>query len=1106
MLVFSWLGSPRVDEDGKPVRLETRKVKALLAYLSLNPTGCSREKLAALFWPEFDQTHALANLRRALGSLNHTLPAGCFDVNRESVSWKGDTPFCMDVTEFRNGVREARTHSHSMEAPGFDYLEKLRQIEELYQGDFLEGLNLRDCPEFDDWQYFQREELQHDFTWLLNQLVHAYTDRGDLEKASATGRRWVSIDRLDGNAQQVLMEVYDRAGQRSLALRQYEDYARVLKTELGQEPADEIKIIYQRIMGKAEPATIPSTFSPDKDRSRSQTRKLPQVENSISLLKTKLYIPRLKANRITRQRLLARLDESSNYPLTLISAPAGFGKTTLLAEWALNTQNLLGWLSLDIDDNDPVRFLSYLITALDNVVEGVGSNASAILQTPQPVPAQSILTVLLNDLEQQNTPILLVLDDYQFISSHAVNEMLMFLLEHESRYLHLIIASRADPPLPLSRMRVLGKLLEIRTEALRFSLNETEEFFNRSMHVDLSPREITVLEDRTEGWIVGLQMAALSLHNRPDASGFINAFSGTNRYILDYLVEEALNRQPECIQEFLLKTSIFNQLSGSFCDKVLEDSVPFTDTFESSQAILEYLERANLFIISLDEERRWYRYHHLFSDMLQARFRLAFPNQAASLHIRASGWYEDGGLLSEAIQHAFLASDYERAAKLIEESSGKMIFEGNFITVINWLRAFPESFVRSRPWLCVWYAWALLASEVTNGVDSLLKDIEKALQDQRLNGAVEENIKDEELLNQLLSLQVTLASLECNHPLTIQLGLHAQQCLPLESISRLNVMYTLGNAYYITGKISEAEEAYQAVKTNAEKTGFLIRFILASYKLARIQQIKGHLNQAFNLYQDILGYAVDHGKEKYFGMGLIYSGISDIYYEWNRLKSARDMAVQSIRLDESSGAATLLANDHNILARILVAQHDLDAARLAFEKAERLIQSHTVLPEIKNMNEVSRIRLSLASSDLMHAAEWAKNLQSLGKLPSSFEREPEEIACARVFLAQRNDDQAVELLSQLSEAAEKTGRYSRLLEISVLLTRAFYNQNKTEKAFQCLDKSLQIGEPEGFLRVFVDEGESIEWMLKRGLEQGRWLGTRMLSYVNRILEAFQNEY
>src|SRR5713226_8993041 len=452
-------------------------------------------------------------------------------------------------------------------------------------------------------------------------------------------------------------------------------------------------------------------------------------ENVTPILATKLYLPRLRPNVVFRPRLLERLNEGLHRKLTLISAPAGFGKTTLVSAWVEGIERPTAWLSLDEGDNDPARFLAYLVAALQTIAANIGEGVLGVLQSPQPPPTEAILMALLNEITTLPDNFVLVLDDYHVIDAKPVDQALTYLVEHLPPHMHLVITTREDPQLPLARLRARGHLTEVRTADLRFTPSEAAAFLNQVMSLKLSAEDIAALERRTEGWIAGLQLAALSMQGHEDAASFIRSFTGSHHFVLDYLLEEVLGQQSERVQRFLLRTSILDRMSGPLCDAVV------LDPSISGQATLEYLEHANLFIIPLGDERRWYRYHHLFADLLRLRLHQSIassPAEAQSqvneLHLRASLWYEDHDLEIEAFQHAVAAHDVERAARLVEGKGMPLHFRGAVTPVLHWLESLPKTALNARPSLWVMYASALTMTGILSGVEEKLQAAEAAMQ------------------------------------------------------------------------------------------------------------------------------------------------------------------------------------------------------------------------------------------------------------------------------------------------------------------------------------------------------------------------------------------
>src|SRR6266699_2728990 len=539
-------------------------------------------------------------------------------------------------------------------------------------------------------------------------------------------------------------------------------------------------------------------------------------------LSTKLHRPQPREQLVRRPQLAERLTQGVMGPLTLVSAPAGFGKTTLLAQWLAESGMPFAWLSLEPGDNDPVRFLSYLIAALQTLDPHLGAVALTLLQMPQPAAAETVLTLLTNDVGshgREGGDFALVLDDYHVIDAKPIDQALTFLLEHLPPQMHLVIATREDPQLPLARLRARGHLTELRVTDLRFTPSEAAEFLTQGMGLNLSAEDITALEARTEGWIAGLQLAAISLQGQQDATGFITSFTGSHHFVLDYLVEEVLQQQPERVQTFLLRTSILDRLCGSLCDAVL------LDPSISGQETLEYIEHANLFLVPLDNERRWYRYHQLFADLLRQRLHQRSASSpgdevgdVTELHSRASLWYEDHGLSIEAFQHAAAANDVARAERLIEGEGMPLHFRGAAAPVLHWLESLPKTVLDVRPSLWVMYASTLLFGGQHTAVEEKLQAAEAALQE------AEPDDRTRDLVGRIASMRATLAVIQHDGATIITQSRRALEYLRPDNLPvRTATTWTLGYAYQLQGDRAAASQAYTeiiATATGLNATGF----------------------------------------------------------------------------------------------------------------------------------------------------------------------------------------------------------------------------------------------------------------------------------------------
>ncbi|HYZ04155.1 MAG TPA: hypothetical protein VE691_03625, partial [Rubrobacter sp.] len=601
---------------------------------------------------------------------------------------------------------------------------------------------------------------------------------------------------------------------------------------------------------------------------------------STPILATKLYVPAPQPRVVPRPRLSERLNEGLHRKLTLICAPAGFGKTTLLGEWLAGCGRPAAWLSLDEGDNDPTRFLAYLVAALRTVATDIGEGVLGGLQSPQPPPTETILTALLNEINAIPDDFVVVLDDYHLIDARPIDDALAFLLEHLPPRMHLVVATREDPHLPLSRLRVRGQMSELRAAYLRFTPSEAAEFLVGVMGLSLSAEDIAALEDRTEGWIAGLQLAALSMRGREDVAGFIRAFAGDNRYVVDYLVEEVLQRQPERVRSFLLQTSILERLSGPLCDAVTGR--------EGSNALLEALERGNLFVVPLDDRRHWFRYHHLFADVLRARLMEEQPDRAPTLHRRASEWYERNGSPTDAIRHALAAEDFERAAGLVELATLEMLGSSQE-TLYRWLMALPDEVVRARPVLSVYYAFALLGRGGFEAFDAHLRDAERWLatsaetSERREAPSVDMVVVDEVAFR---SLPGTIAVARAYHAGALGdvfcAADHARRALDLlpddDHLWRGAAASLLGIAYWTSGDLEAAYRSFADGVSHQQMTGQVRFQIAGTYILADIRIAQGRLNEAVRTYEQSLQVATEQG-EPVWGTAHLYVGLGELHRE-----------------------------------------------------------------------------------------------------------------------------------------------------------------------------------------------------------------------------------
>jgi LuxR family transcriptional regulator, maltose regulon positive regulatory protein len=607
------------------------------------------------------------------------------------------------------------------------------------------------------------------------------------------------------------------------------------------------------------------------------------------ILATKLYIPRPRPNVVSRPRLLSRLNEGLHGRLTLISAPAGFGKTTLASEWLAGGPRPAAWLSLDEADRDPARFLTYLVAALQTMVPTLGEGVLGMLQSSQPPPPEAILVALLNDLATLSEPVILVLDDYHVLDAQAIDQALAYLVDHLPPRLHLAIATREDPALPLARLRAWDQLTEVRAADLRFTPAEAAAFLNQVMGLSLSAEDIAALERRTEGWIAGLQLAAISMQGQQDTAGFIRSFTGSHHFVLDYLLEEVLGQQSERVQAFLLRTSILDRISAPLCDAVVRDPAAF------GRETLDYLERANLFLVPLDNERHWYRYHHLFAELLRQRLKQSAVSSVgdegsaiAELHRRASQWFEDNGLEIEAFHHAVAAGDVERAARLLEGKGMPLQFRGAVAPVLDWLESLPEAALDARPALWVMYASALSMTGHLAGVEAKLQAAEAALQ------GIEPDEQTRNLIGHIAAIRALLAAARNEADTSIAQSRRALEYLRPDNLAvRTATTWKLGVAYQLQGARAEAGRAFREAIAISQASGNLIITLSASLGLAIVQESDNQLPLAVETYRGVLELA---GPSPQIAVCDAHLGLARICYEWNDLEAAEQHGQQSAQV------------------------------------------------------------------------------------------------------------------------------------------------------------------------------------------------------------------
>ncbi len=822
-----------------------------------------------------------------------------------------------------------------------------------------------------------------------------------------------------------------------------------------------------------------------------QTRPIPGAAAATAatedraLLATKLFIPPPRPDLVVRSRLHALLDLGMRRKLTLLAAPAGSGKTTLLGGWRATLTGAaipLAWVALDRGDNDPARFWRYLGAALDTLHPGTGRQLSPLLDATPP-PLELVLTGAVNALATLPQDVALVLDDYHSIETAALHAGIAFLLDHLPPRLHLVIASRTDPPLALGRLRVRDEMVEIRAAALRFTPDEASAFLTEAMALPLAAGEVASLAERTEGWIAGLQLAALSLRGLGTASSaaFIDAFAGSNRFVVDYLAEEVLERQPPAMQDFLLHTALLDRLSGPLCDAL-------TGEPGTGQATLEALERANLFVIPLDDERRWYRYHQLFAGVLRQRLHQAHPDLPPTLHRRASAWFRDHDLDGEAVQHALAVPDFTEAAALLERSVPLAAFRGQLRTVLGWLDALPDDLVRARPILCIYHAAMLLFTGDLAGAEARLRDAERAVAPHPASD------KAKTILGQVAALRVDLARFVGDLPRGVALAEQALALLPEIETTPLKLRAVAASdwsrAYLVTGDVTPASErlalaAIPPVRANGNRFAALTSVT----SLARLHTLQGRLRQAAATYADALAMGTEQGGlQILFGGPSYYLGLGELLRERNDLAAAEYHLTQGMALVRTALAvdAYYVALGSIALARVHQARGIPDRAHAALDEFANLAQRRNFIAPLHAAGSAARAELWLLQGDLTAASRWADTSGLHPDDPLDYPREPEYLALARVRIAQARDaetdgaprlDDTLCLLDQLLSAAKAGARTGSVIELQILRSLALDARGERTAALTSITHAVALAVPEGHRRVFLDAGAPLAALL-----------------------------
>lgn len=802
----------------------------------------------------------------------------------------------------------------------------------------------------------------------------------------------------------------------------------------------------------------------------------------MALLATKLYFPVLRSNLVNRPRLIGELDSGLRGPLTLISAPAGSGKTSLIADWreGPGKDRRVAWLSLDPADNDLLRFLTYLTAAFESAAPDLTRSTITLLQLPQTPPLEVIGDSLLEALSALSTDLILALDDYHLITNFQIHDLINQLLSHQPHMFHFAILTRADPPLPLGRLRVRNELTEIRATDLRFTREEVAAFLSQTMGLSLSQEQVAALEARTEGWIAGLQLAALSMQGRGDVEDFVAAFTGSHYYVVDYLVDEVLSLQSEKMRDFLLKTSILERMNASLCNMLTGAS--------DGQSVLEQLHRSNLFVSALDDDRQWYRYHQLFADVLQNRLRQVNANIIPTLHRRAAEWFEPNGFLPEAMTHALATQDLEFAAKMVERNSGAMLMHGEMRTLLQWMDAI-DPVLHQNASLCIAKAWALAFTNRSDAVDELLQEAERLIAEDA----------NHPIWGDIAALRANLLIAGGQSRAAIEYARDALKRLPEGNlIVRGVVNLTLGGACWAEGELTESFAALEEASRIGLKVGSAHLASAALYGLAYGYSLLGGLHRARIYYEQAIQASMRKDGQLLPTAAEACIGLGNLLYEWNDLSAAENNLENGVRLSHQLGRISTLAYGQISMARLQRAKGRVAQALALLQDAESHLQSSILHPVAESLLAASQIEFFLNRGDVRSAEQIAhQRIYSIDS-PINLLNSSEYVQFGYLLLARKDVTQAVKLAERLVEFARSYDWNDLLIRADILHAQALIELGQTARATQSMWQALHLAQPEGYMRVFVERDESVKKIL--GLIKPEDEGQR--NYIYKLLTAF----
>ena len=814
-----------------------------------------------------------------------------------------------------------------------------------------------------------------------------------------------------------------------------------------------------------------------------------------NLLATKLHIPRPLRDLVPRPRLLECLEDGLRGKLTIVSAPAGYGKTTTLTSWIDHSQIQTAWLSIDEADNDLDRFLFYLSAALQRLDESIGRGVQAALSASQPAQIETLLTRLVNEIEgvqgerRRRNQFILVLDDYHLITTQSVHDALNFLIDNLPPSMHLVVVGRSDPPVPISRLRVQGEVAEIRTPDLRFTHVEATAFLNDLMGFDLSAKEITALETRTEGWVASLQLAALSMQGRGDMEAFVADFSGSHRYVIDYLIDEVMSRQPEDHQAFLTQTSILDRFSASLCDGVLG--------ITTSRQILGKLEGDNLFLIPLDDERQWYRYHHLFADFLGQRLHDTEPEKIPELHHRASHWYEAQGLVDDAIQHALAAEDLENATRMVDTIAADLVVHRESNKLLKLITQLPQDLCQDYPMLCIWHAWALLFLGQLEAVESVLQ----------IADSHQGDLTEAPIPGYTTTVRAYLANQKGDFNKALALSEEALEMMSDAPPDRITPIFRgaaiiwLGVNHRYLGDLDQARRLFINAATLNQKAGNIYAALASLEQLADLAMIQGQLHQAMEICGRGLELARKWSDEDGTNRGTllaasgVHLGLGTILYQWNDLVGGEPHLLRALELHEL-GEVMGRIGSYRMLGYLKQAEGDYKTSYELLAKAWA-IRENTSIHQSNTSSEPGLEQLSILLSrthpDKAHLfTDTARRVETSGlnsddvvdfSSPEGYARESEYSDLARALVALDRAGETLPLLERLLVAARSMGRHGDEIRYLILRALAFQVLEDKVSALDSLSQALALAKPEGYVRIFVDEGKPMATLLALAILQ-----------------------